>query len=74
MTYSLDLRKQVIRSRSEDGWSYRKTAKFYGISKTTIQNWEADISIQTTRNREPNKIHDDALKQDCIDYPDAYQY
>ena len=74
MTYSLDLRKQVIRSRTEDGCSYRKTAKFYAISKTTIQTYEADISIQNTRNRTPNKIYDDALKQDVIDYPDAYQY
>ncbi len=74
MTYSLDFRKQVLKSRREDNWSYRKTAKFYGIALKTIQDWEKNIIPKTTRNKPPTKIKDEDLLKDVKQYPDAYQY
>ncbi len=74
MTYSLDFRKQVLKSKNEDKWSYRKTAKFYSITVKTIQNWEKELIPKTTRNKPPTKIKDEALLQDVADYPDAYHH
>ena len=69
----LDFRQQVLKDRA-NGLSYQKTADYYGISTSTIQKWETDISIKTTHNKAPAKIPDDALRQDVADNPDSYQY
>ncbi|MDO5768985.1 MAG: IS630 transposase-related protein [Psychrobacter sp.] len=72
MTYRIILRKKVLKA-IEQGLSIRKAAKLYDISPTTIANWKKDISIKPS-NRSPRKIADEALKQDILDYPDAYYY
>lgn len=72
MTYPMILRKKVLESLKQ-GMSIRKAAKLYDISPMTITNWKKDISIKPP-NRSPRKIADEALKQDIIDYPDAYYY
>ena len=48
MTYSLDYRKQVLKSLDE-GMTFAEAAKFYNLSPTTIQNWKRRVHSKTTR-------------------------
>ena len=73
MTYSLDFRKQVLKSL-ENGMSYAEAAEFYTLSPTTIQNWKRRIHSKTTRQTKPYKIPDDVLLNDVKEHPDDYQY
>jgi len=73
MTYSLDYRKQVLKSLDE-GMTFAEAAVFYDISPTTIQKWKKRLHSKTTRYIKPYKIEDDALAQDVKDYPDDYHY
>ncbi|WP_131668871.1 IS630 transposase-related protein [Psychrobacter pygoscelis] len=43
------------------------------VASLSIVSWNKDIGIKLP-NRSPRKIADEALKQDIIDYPDAYHY
>ena len=74
MTYSLDFRKQILKSIKEDGLSYRKAAKFYGVSTRTIQDWEVNLEPKRTRNKAPEKIANERLLKDVEDNPSDYQY
>ncbi len=73
MTYSLDYRKQVLKSLDE-GITFAEAAIFYDISPTTIQKWKERIHSKTTRYIKPYKIENEALAQDVKDYPDDYHY
>ena len=73
MTYSLDDRKQVLKSL-ENGMSFAEAAIFYDISPTTIQKWKKRLHSKTTRDIKPYKIEDAALAQDVKDHPDDYHY
>ncbi|WP_227430103.1 IS630 transposase-related protein [Psychrobacter sp. I-STPA6b] len=73
MTYSLDFRKQVLKSL-EDGMTFTQASEFYNLSPTTIQKWKKRLKPKTSRNTKPYKISDEALLQDIADYPDDYQY
>lgn len=73
MTYSIDFRKQVLRS-IKDGMTIRAAASFYGLSTSTIHSWQQNLTPKTTRNKAPTKIPDDALLEDVKRYPDAYNY
>ena len=50
MTYSLDYRKQVLKSLDE-GMTFAEAAAFYGISPTTIQKWKKRLHSKTTYER-----------------------
>ena len=73
MTYSLDFRRQVLKS-IDDGITYVQAAEFYSLSPTTIQNWKRRVHSKTTRQTKPYKIPDDVLLNDVKEYPDDYQY
>ena len=73
MTYSLDFRKQVLKSL-EEGMTFAQAAKFYNLSPTTIQKWKKRLEPKTSRNTKPYKIPDEALLQDIAEFPDSYQY
>jgi transposase len=73
MTYSLDFRKQVLKSL-DDGMTYAQAAEFYALSPTTIQNWKTRVHSKTTRQTKPHKIMDDVLLNDVKEHPDDYQY
>ena len=55
MTYSLDYRKQVLKSLDE-GMTFAEAAVFYDISPTTIQKWKKRLHSKTTRDINPYKI------------------
>lgn len=73
MTYSLDFRKQVLKSLA-NGMTFAEAAVFYDISPTTIQKWKKRLHSKTTRNVTARKIPDEALRKDVEDYPDSYHY
>ncbi len=73
MTYSLDFRKQVLKS-IDDGMTFAEAAIFYNLSPTTIQNWKRLVHSRTTRQTKPYKILDDVLLNDVKEHPDDYQY
>ena len=73
MTYSLDFRKQVLKSLDE-GMTFAEVAEFYNLSPTTIQNWKRRVHSKTTRQTKPYKIPDDVLLNDVKEYPYDYQY
>ncbi|MGP5217179.1 helix-turn-helix domain-containing protein, partial [Psychrobacter celer] len=52
MTYSLDFRKQVLKSL-DDGMTFAEAAEFYNLSPTTIQNWKRRVHSKTTRQTKP---------------------
>ncbi|WP_435949341.1 IS630 transposase-related protein [Psychrobacter sp. DM8] len=73
MTYSLDFRKQVLKSLDE-GMTFAEAAEFYNLSPTTIQNWKRRVHSKTTRQTKPYKIPDDVLLNDVKEHPDDYMY
>lgn len=73
MTYSLDFRRQVLKSLDE-GMTFVQAAEFYNLSPTTIQNWKRRVHSKTTRQTKPYKIPDDVLLNDIKEHPDDYQY
>ena len=74
MTYSADFRAQVIKSVKNKDMSIRKACTFYNVSKTALQRWLKDSSIQQTRDKPPTKIPNEALLKDVEQYPDYYLY
>ena len=73
MTYSLDFRRQVLKS-IDDGMTFAQAAEFYSLSPTTIQNWKRRVHSKATRQTKPYKISDDVLLNDVKEHPDDYQY
>ena len=73
MTYSIDYCKQVF-SGIADGMNIREAALFYGLSTSTIHNWQQNLVPKTTIHEAPTKIPDDALTEDVKRYPDDYNY
>jgi transposase len=73
MTYSLDFRKQALKSL-DDGMMFAQAVEFYNISPTTIQKWKKRIHSKTTRQVKPHKVTDERLLKDVKVYPDSYHY
>ncbi len=73
MTYSLDMRKKVLKIRAEEGLSMAKVAKRFGVGVSSVMRWSNNISCVKKRNRS-SKIDIEALKRDIEQYPDAYQF
>lgn len=73
MTYSIDFRKQVLRS-IKDGMTIREAANLYQLSTSSIHSWQQSLVPKTTRNKAPTKISNEALLKDVKQYPDDYMY
>ena len=69
--YNMHFIKKVLAQRPK--LSIRKLAAKYDIGATTIQGWLKGNLPKGTRNKANVKLNLDKLKQDVIDYPDAYQ-
>ena len=72
MTYSLDMRKQVLKLRHEEGLSMAKVAKRFGLSLASVMRWSKTLEPVTRRNKPATKIDMESLKRDVEKYPDAY--
>ena len=55
MTYSADLRAQVIKSVENKDISIRQACTFYNVSKTALQRWLKNPNIKQTRDKSPTK-------------------
>ncbi len=73
MTYSLDMRKQVLKIRQEEGLSMAQVALRFGVGVASVMRWSNNIECIKKRTRS-TKIDLEALKCDVQMYPDAYQY
>ena len=73
MTYSIDFRKQVLRS-IKDVMTIREAAISYELSTSTIHSWQQDLVPKITRNKATTKIPNEALLKDVEQYPDDYMY
>ena len=73
MTYSLDMRKQVLKVRREESLSMAKVAKRFRIGIASVMRWSNNVDCIKKRNR-TSKIDREALKRDVEQYPDAYQF
>ena len=69
--YNMHFIKKVLAQRAE--FSVQKLADKYDLSTRTIQNWEQGRLPKGKRNKPNTKLDMDKLKQDVLDYPDAYQ-
>lgn len=74
MTYSLDFRKKALSIRAKEGLTFEETAKRFGVAIASLVRWTNKLEPQRTRYKPATKINMQALKQDILDYPDAYQY
>ncbi|BAG39961.1 transposase [Orientia tsutsugamushi str. Ikeda] len=74
MTYSIDFRKKVLDIKEREKISFEKVSKRFGIEKNTVFVWSKNILPLKNRNRAPTKISIDKLKEDVLQYSDAYQY
>ena len=73
MTYSLDMRKRILKIRHEEGLSMAKVAKRFGVGVASVMRWSNNIQCIKKRNRS-TKIDMEALKLDVEKYSDAYQF
>ena len=73
MTYSLDMRKRILKIRLEEGLSMAKVAERFGVGVASIMRWSNNVECIKKRNRS-TKIDMEALKRDVEQYPDGYQY
>ena len=75
MTYSLDLRKKVLKY-IENGGSQKSASKIFDVTTRTLSNWLRRKKQQnlapTPRRLSPSKIDGDKLKKYIQEHPDAY--
>ena len=71
MAYSHHFIKKVLKLKSE-GMSFLKLSNKFNISVRSIQEWLKGNLPKGTRNKPNIKLDINKLKQDVIDYPDAY--
>lgn len=73
MTYSLNFRKQVLRS-IKDSMIIREAAISYQLSTRNIHSWQQDLMPKTIRNKASTKIPSEVLLKDIEQHPDDYMY
>jgi transposase len=74
MTYSLDFRQHVLKIKASDKLSFAAIAQRFKIGKNSLFLWSKQRIATSKRNKPAAKIDMDALREDVIKYPDAYQY
>ena len=74
MTYSIDFRKKVLAIKEKEKMSFKAVSKRFGVGKNTVFVWTKKISPLKNKNKAPTKIPIDKLREDVVQYSDAYQY
>ena len=74
MTYSLDFRLKVLSVKEKESLSVVETAERFCVGLASIVRWSKKAEPQKRRYKAPTKINMEALKEDIVLYPDAYQY
>jgi transposase len=73
MAYSYDFRCKVLSVREKEGLTIAEVADRFGVGVASVVRWIKDIHRKKQGFRK-RKIDRDVLRQDVLDYPDAYQY
>ena len=75
MSYDEKFRRHVLKIKEQEGLSFAKVAKRFGIAKQTVYYWTKRIEEKKKRDRLPQKICLDALSDvTWREHPDAYQH
>lgn len=74
MCHSLDLREKVLFVREKENLTIDEVSRRFNVGRASVYRWIKKIHANKTRNKPATKIDMKALKQDVIDYPDAYQF
>ena len=74
MTHSLDFRQKVLSVRQKEGLTLAEVAARFDVGLASVTRWCKRVEPQMARNKPATKISSETLKQDVLDYPDAYQY
>ena len=73
MTYSSDFRRKVLSVRKEEGLTIAEVASRFCVGVASVTRWIKSPQPKRTRNKPAVSIDMEKLKQDIVDYPDAYQ-
>ncbi|MBX3629099.1 MAG: IS630 transposase-related protein [Nitrosomonas sp.] len=73
MAYSLDFRRKVLSVREKEGLTIIEVADRFDVGVASVTRWIKDIHRKPQGFRK-RKIDLDVLRQDILDYPDAYQH
>lgn len=73
MAYSLDFIRKVLSVREKEGLTIVEVANRFSIGVASVVRWIKNVDRKPQGFRK-HKIDLDALRQDILDYPDAYQY
>ena len=74
MTYSVDLRKQVLLIKEQENLIFSEVSNRFGVGVASVVRWSKKVEFERTRNKQPVKINWDELVKDVEKYPDSYQY
>ncbi|MBX3326337.1 MAG: IS630 transposase-related protein [Nitrospira sp.] len=73
MAYSRDFRRKVLSVRSKEGLTIAEVAARFDVGSASVVRWLKNVERQPQGYRR-RKIDLEALRQDVIAYPDAYQH
>jgi len=73
MAYSLDFRRKVLSVRKKEGLTIAETAARFAVGSASMVRWIKRVERKPQGSR-CRKIDREALRQDVIDHPDAYQH
>ena len=74
MTYSLDFRKKVLKTKTKQGLSFEKVAARFCISKSAVVRWSKNLEGVNKRNKPWTKLDKEKLRIDIEEFPNSYSY
>ena len=74
MTYSLDFRKKVLKTKTQQGLSFEKVAARFCISKSAVVRWSKNLEGVNKRNKTWKKLSKEKLIMDLEEFPDSYSH
>ena len=72
MSYSLDFRKRVFKTKKEKGLTFEQVSERFGVSMRSLFRWKDRIEPILKRNKPATKIDMKKLEEDVKKYPDLY--
>lgn len=74
MTYSLDFRKKVLKTKTKHDLSFEKVAARFCISKSAVVRWSKNLEGLKQRDKPWKKLDKEKLRKDIEEFPDSYSY
>ena len=74
MAYPLKFRQKVLETRAREGLTIAQVAQRFAVGIASVVRWLKSPDPVKTRNKGATRIDMDALAQDVLEYPDAYQH